>query len=283
MPRKKVVKGGLLGLETTQALVGALAETPPGLFALFAETPDQVRRFNREKHFFKCVAAMMEADNLNEPDPDYSRMDKDRRREIEDYKWRFVAFLRMVRSNWTVVQKALSTMNIRVLPPLESMNDPFLSSNISLVPPENLAEQGPESLAVEVIRLAAIGRLQHVFRRTNKWMEVTPRRIGRDIDTVRKGRDSNATPIQIQNSAEVYDFWIDNNPWFDLERQCRDAVARSRPKGERAIDFESYIRACRSHEAFAKRRMRNEKDSHPFREVWEGGLAMPYLHSQNGR
>ena len=204
MPRKKTVKGGLLDPKSAEDLVTALIDVPPGIFTLFAETPDQVSRLNRERHFFKCVAAMMEADYLGKPDPDYSLMEKDQRREIEDYKWRLVAFSRMVRSNWSIVKKALSVMEIRQIPRIESMSDPFLSAGISMVPPEELAEQGPKALAAEVIRLAAIGKLHHVFRRQNEWMKVTPRRIGRDIDTIRKGRKSKAGSIQDQNADEAY-------------------------------------------------------------------------------
>lgn len=283
MPRKKTIKGGLLSLDVVRPMVDCLVGLPPGVFVFFAETPDQQRRLNREKHFFKCVAAMMEADFLGKPNPDYSSMEKNRRREVEDYKWRFVAFYRMVRSNWAVAQKALRNMGTRYLPPIQSMNDPFREVAIPMIDPERLAEQGPLAVSMEMIRLCAIGKISHVFSRENKWRELTPRRINRSIDVTRKSRVPGAGKTRIANADDEMTFFIRNNPWWDLERQCYDVIAASKPEREKAADLDNYTKAIRSQDVFVKAQFRNEKNDHPLVEIWEGGYCMPYIHSQNGR
>ena len=270
MGRKKLQKriggGEVLALEIASPMASSIEALPPELFAMLARTPDQQREWREQKHFFDCVAALMRADFLGEPDPDYSGMERDRLKEIASYKWRFVAFYRMVRANWSAVSRALKNMNVRSLPKIEG--DAGLNLQIPQTAPEDL--KTPAALALEMIRLAAIGRIICAYVPTHMPV-ITPRKIDRDVTKTRAAREEGATVIVQRNADEIGREWVAWNEWWDLERQCFDAVKASKPREEKADALRSYTEAIRLQEAIAKARFHRQKK--PKISIWRDGQS----------
>jgi hypothetical protein len=267
--QKRIGAGELLTVEIASPIVNSLEALPPELFAMLTRTPDQRQEWHNQKHFFSCVADLMRADFLGEPDPDYSGMERDRLKEISSFKWRFVAFYRMVRANWPAVSRALKTMNVRSLPKIEG--DEGIQLQIPQAAPENL--KTPVALTLEMIRLAAIGKIICAYV-PNHMPVMTPRKIDRGITKTRKAREEEATVTAQRNADKIGGEWVDWNEWWDLERQCFEAVKASKPKLEAADTLRSYTESIRLQEAIVKARFHRRLK--PKVSVWRDGRAQSH-------
>ena len=269
MPRKKPNNLATVPTPPPNALMHQiakeLAEMPPAAYGLSVKTNDQAAAWRRIKHFYKCVACVLDAYMTGDKKPDYSSMAKAKRELIDNEAWMSLSLYSLIFFNWDAIAPHFREVGAPEMPAISGNTLPIKPKELSTL-------DSPMEVFIEAAKHRAIGHVHYAF--ANERTELRAYRIRKEIENSKKLRDASTkkhVAAQIQ-SDRLKECGIEQ--WRILESLCSTLAEKSRPsKGSAARQaLDSYKQAAKSDEVFWAKEMHKQKRPQPV--IWENGYQI---------
>lgn len=266
MPRKKpdnlaTVPAG----ELMHRVAKELRDLPPAAYGLAIKTGDQAVAWREAKHFYKCVACVLDAYMSGGQKPDYSSMTKEKRELIENEAWMNLSLYSLIFFNWEAIAPHFKDVGAPEMPAISGSTLPIKAREFSSL-------DSPIEAFLEAAKHRAVGHLHYAF--ANKRTEFVPYRLRKNIEDSKKLRKANASKVLIDRLREERIKAYTERQWLILENLCLSFAEMSKPsKGSAARQaIDSYKKAIQQDELFWAKQMHKSKK--PRREVWQDGYRI---------
>lgn len=269
MPRK--AKNNLASVpnippsELMHRVAKELANMPPAAYGLAIKTGDQAVLWREAKHFYKCVACILDSYMSGEKKPDYSGMNKERREAIENEAWSHLSLYSLIFFNWEAIAPHFKDVGAPEMPAISGDTLPIRAKEFS-----NLGS--PMETFLEAAKHRAVGHLHYAF--AEQRTEFIPYQIRKEIESRKTARNANTKKhVAAQIQADRLKRYEDRQ-WRLLEDLCLVLADKSKPsKGSAARQaLDSYRQAARADEVFWAKQMHKQKK--PQRIIWENGYQI---------
>lgn len=242
-----------------------LANMPPATYGLSVKTNDQAVAWREIKHFYKCVACVLDAYMTGGKKPDYSGMAKEKRQLIDNEAWMSLSLYSLIFFNWDAIAPLLAETGAPEMPAISGDTLPIKAKEFS-------ALDSPMEVFIEAAKHRAIGQTHYAF--AEKRTEFVPYQIRKEIGISQAIRNTSTKGhVAAQLQSERLKGYSERQ-WTILEDVCLVLADKSKPaKGSAARQaLDSYKQAIRADEVFWSKQMHKQKS--PKRVVWENGYQI---------
>ena len=251
MPRKTTTPLDAMSLDTPSnvsgEIVASLDNLPPGMFALLAKTPDQKRKYNQDRAFFRRVGAIIDSYFNGTAPPSFDAMPKYEREELWDEAWQYLAFYGLVWSNWESIEPALAEAAKPELPEIEVGGVTIQLAGADF---DTLTE--PSDVLIEAMRYRALSRMSGAFGQS-EGMSANAMRTS--LKDVRNARRSDASKLLKNRVNAEQTALFKKIPWAKLENTCVEAAIKAQKRGIKNAKIAEYLKACRAKEAHLAKKL----------------------------
>lgn len=266
MPRKKVdalasvpnVPAG----ELMHRIASEMTNMPPAAYGLAIKTNDQEAIWRSAKHFYKCVACVLDSYISGGKRPDYSGMSKELRQAIDNETWAHLSLYSLIFFNWDAIAPHLKNVSAPEMPLISGRTLPIKAKDFASL-------DSPVEMFLEAAKHRAIGHIHYAF--SDHRTEFIPYRVRKDMEDNKTLSKANApkTLVALKRTERLRIY--EERQWIILENLCVALAEKSKPaKGSAAKQaIDSYKISIRSEEALVAKRMHKTKK--PQKIVWENG------------